>query len=325
MVATNMQTPEEYTAGESGKLRLALIAGPTASGKSALALALAERVGGVVINADASQVYADLAVLSARPSAEDMARAPHRLFGHIDGAEACSAARWAQDAKAEIAAAQGAGRLPILVGGTGLYIRTLLDGIAPVPEIDPDIRAQVRGLPVAESYAALTREDPEAAGRLAPADTARVARALEVIRSTGRGIGSWRTEKRGGIGGQVALSPVVLLPPRDWLFARCDARFAAMLEQGAVGEVEALLARGLSPELPVMRAIGVREIAAWIGGEIGRDDMIERATIATRQYAKRQYTWFSHQPPAQWIRMAETLDIDAMKQLAIKLQQTLLT
>jgi len=320
-----MQTPEEDTAGESGKPRLALIAGPTASGKSAVALALAERVGGVVINADASQVYADLAVLSARPSTEEMARAPHRLFGHIDGAEACSAARWAQDAKAEIAAARQAGLLPILVGGTGLYIRTLLDGIAPVPEIDPDIRAQVRGLPVAESYAALLREDPESAARLAPADTARVARALEVIRSTGRGIGAWRAEKRGGIGGQIALSAVVLLPPRDWLFARCDARFAAMLEQGAVEEVEALLARGLSPELPVMRAIGVREIAAWIGGETGREDMVERATTATRQYAKRQYTWFSHQPPAQWLRMTETLDNDEIEQLAIKLQSSLLT
>lgn len=325
MVATNMKTPDEDTAGESGKLRLALIAGPTASGKSALALALAERVGGAVINADASQVYADLAVLSARPSSDEMARAPHRLFGHVDGAEACSAARWARDAKAEIAAAQKAGRLPILVGGTGLYIRTLLDGIAPVPEIDPDIRMQVRALPVAESYAALMREDPEAAVRLAPADTARVARALEVIRSTGRGIGVWRAEKQGGIGGQVALSSVVLLPPRDWLFARCDARFAAMLEQGAAEEVEALLARRLSPELPVMRAIGVREIAAWIGGEIDRDDMIKRATIATRQYAKRQYTWFAHQPPAQWLRTTEKLDIDLLEQLVIKLQHQLLT
>mgnify|MGYP001554376684 CR=1 FL=1 len=319
MVATNMRTPETETAGESGKIRLALIAGPTASGKSALALALAESANGVVINADASQVYADLAVLSARPCPEEMARAPHRLFGHVDGAEACSAARWAQDAKAEIAAVHAAGQLPILVGGTGLYIRTLLDGIAPVPEIDPDIRAEVRALPVAEAYGALAREDPEAAARLAPADSARVARALEVIRSTGRGIGNWRAEKRGGIGGQVALSPLVLLPPRDWLFARCDARFATMLNEGAVEEVEALLARGLSPELPVMRAIGVREIAAWIAGEIGRVEMVERAATATRQYAKRQYTWFSRQPPAQWSRWHETLDVDDTEKIAIKL------
>lgn len=307
-------------AGESGKVRLALIAGPTASGKSALALALAERANGVVINADASQVYADLAVLSARPSRREMARAPHRLFGHIDGAEACSAARWAQEAKAEIAAASGAGRLPILVGGTGLYIRTLFDGIAPVPEIDPEIRAQVRALPVAEAYAALLREDAEAASRLAPADSARVARALEVIRSTGRGMGHWRTQRAGGIGGQVTLSPIVLLPPRDWLFARSDARFAAMLDEGAVEEAVALMARGLSPDLPVMRAIGVREIAAWIAGEISRDAMIERATMATRQYAKRQYTWFSRQPPVHWLRVQEILDVQISNELVIKLQ-----
>jgi len=312
-------------AGESGKVRLALIAGPTASGKSALALALAERANGVVINADASQVYADLAVLSARPCAQEMARAPHRLFGHIDGAEACSAARWAGEAKAEIAAAHVEGRLPILVGGTGLYIRTLLDGIAPVPEIDPEIRAQVRAMPVAAAYAALTLEDPEAASLLAPADSARVARALEVIRSTGRGIGAWRAEKRGGIGERIALSPVVLLPPRDWLFARCDVRFAAMLDEGAVEEVEALIARGLAPELPVMRAIGVREIAAWVAGEISREAMMERAATATRQYAKRQYTWFSRQPPAQWLRAHEILDVDTAEKLVIKLLNGLLT
>lgn len=312
-------------AGESGKVRLALIAGPTASGKSALALALAERADGVIINADASQVYADLAVLSARPSPQEMARAPHRLFGHIDGAETCSAARWAQEAKTEIATAHGAGRLPILVGGTGLYIRTLLDGIAPVPEIEPDIRAEVRALPVAEAYAALTREDAEAASRLAPADSARVARALEVIRSTGRGIGHWRTQRAGGIGDQVALSPVVLLPPRDWLFARCDARFAAMLDEGAVEEVEALIARDLAPDLPVMRAIGVREIAAWVSGEISRDAMMERAATATRQYAKRQYTWFSRQSPPQWSRAHEILDVGAVEQLVIKLLNGLLT
>ncbi len=320
-----MQTPETEIAGESGKVRLALIAGPTASGKSALALALAERANGVIINADASQVYADLAVLSARPSAEEMARVPHRLFGHIDGAEPCSAARWALDAKAAIAAAHESGRVPILVGGTGLYIRTVLDGIAPVPEIDPVVREQVRAMPVTAAYDALTREDPEAAARLAPADSARVARALEVIRSTGRGIAVWRAEKRGGIGGQVSLSPIVLLPPRDWLFARCDARFAAMLDRGAVEEVEALLARGLSPDLPVMRAIGVREIAAWLGGGIAREEMIARATIATRQYAKRQYTWFSHQPPAQWYRMNETLDVEIIDSMAIKLREQLLT
>lgn len=287
---------------------MALIAGPTASGKSALALALAERANGVVINADASQVYADLSVLSARPTEEEMARAPHRLFGFLDGAEACSAARWAEAAKREIAVAHEGGQLPILVGGTGLYIRTLLDGIAPVPEIDATVRATVRALPVAEAYAALQAEDPRAAARLAPADSARTMRALEVVRSTGQSILAWRAQKRGGITGQVSLHPLILLPPRDWLTARCDARFEAMLSQGAVEEVEALMARGLSPDLPVMRAIGVPEIAGWLRGTISREEMVLRAQLATRQYAKRQYTWFNRQPPSHWPRHTEIMN-----------------
>lgn len=299
---------------------LALIAGPTASGKSALALALAERTGGIVVNADASQVYADLRVLSARPSGEDMARATHRLFGYLDGRDACSAARWAKDARREIAAAHEAGRLPILVGGTGLYIRTLLDGIAPVPEIDPAIRAAVRAMPVAKAHAALMREDAASAAILAPADTARVARALEVVRSTGRSIRDWRMHRRGGIGKEVALAPMILLPPRDWLAGRCDARFDAMLNEGAIEEVTALLARGLPADAPVMRAIGVPEIAAWLAGEISRDEMVSRARTATRRYAKRQYTWFAHQPPPDWPRHDDEIDNKITGELAIKLQ-----
>jgi tRNA dimethylallyltransferase len=318
-------TPDPKRAGESGLPPLALIAGPTASGKSALALELAQRTGGTIINADASQVYADLAVLSARPSEEEMARAPHRLFGAIDGSEACSAARWAKDAKAEVAAAHEAGTLPILVGGTGLYIRTLLDGIAPVPDIDPDIRATVRAMPVAKAYDALSREDPASAARLAPADTSRIARALEVIRSTGRSIVDWRQEKVGGIGVQVRLAPLVMLPPREWLYARCDLRFEAMLGQGAIEEVEALRARHLAPDLPVMRAIGVPEITAWLEGEISRDDMIERAQLATRQYAKRQYTWFSRQPPSGWHRETEVINSKNTDEIVIKLQKIILT
>ncbi len=312
-------------ARDSGLPPLALIAGPTASGKSALALALAERTGGIIINADASQVYADLAVLSARPPLREMARAPHRLFGHIDGAEACSAARWATDARAEVAVAHEAGRLPILVGGTGLYIRTLLDGIAPVPEIDPAIRAAVRAMPVAEARAALVREDAESAARLAPADSARIARALEVVRSTGRSIIAWRSEKRGGIGAQVRLAPIMLLPPRDWLISRCDARFETMLHEGAIAEVERLLMRGLSPELPVMRAIGVGEIAAWLAGDMTRVEMVERAQIATRKYAKRQYTWFSRQLPESWRREKEILNDKKTDELVILLHDMMLT
>ncbi len=292
-----MHTPEPQE-GES-RPRVALIAGPTASGKSALAIALAKAANGIVINADASQVYADLAILSARPSPEEMGDVPHKLFGHIDGAEACTAPRWAAEAKAEIAAAHGAGRLPVLVGGTGLYIRTLLDGIAPVPEIDPEIRATVRALPVADAHAALRVEDPEAAARLAPADTTRVARALEVVRSTGKPLKAWQQHKSGGIGDAITLIPMILLPPREWLMERCDRRFGQMMEQGAVAEVEALLARNLHPDLPVMRAIGVPEIRGWIKGDTKLDIAIEKGRLATRQYAKRQYTWFSNQPPAR--------------------------
>lgn len=313
-----MDTPETYR-GES-RPRVALIAGPTASGKSALAIALARAANGVVINADASQVYADLQILSARPSPEEMAQAPHRLFGHIDGAEACTAARWAAEARAEISKAHDECRLPILVGGTGLYLRTLLDGIAPVPDIDPDIRATIRALPVAQAHAALTKEDPEAAARLAPADTSRVARALEVVRSTGKPLSEWQKHKSGGIGDRITLSPLILLPPRDWLIDRCDRRFGQMVDGGAGAEVEALLARNLSPDLPVMRAIGVPEIASWLSGEIAHETMLERGRIATRQYAKRQYTWFSRQSPAHWPRETRQIDDKISAELAIKLQ-----
>lgn len=282
--------------------KLALIAGPTASGKSALAMALAEAANGIVINADASQVYRDLRILTARPSPEDEARIPHRLFGHINAAEACSAARWAVDARAEIDAVHGAGKLPILVGGTGLYIRTLLDGIAPVPEIDPEVRAAIRQMPVSETHAALVREDPAAAARLAPADTARVARALEVIRSTARPIAEWQGAREGGIADRVTLAPLILLPDREALFARCDARAAAMLEGGAIDEVAALLARAIPADAPVRRAIGVPEIAALLSGDATLDETLAAIRRATRQYAKRQYTWFRRQPPAGWRR-----------------------
>jgi len=287
---------------------LALIAGPTASGKSALALALAEAAGGTIINADSAQVYSDLRIVSARPTPQEEARAPHRLYGYRDGAEACSAADWAADARAAIAEAQGQGRLPVLVGGTGLYIRTLLDGIAPVPEIDPAIRASVRSYTVLHNYAALELEDPVAATRLRPSDSTRVARALEVVRSTGRPLADWQKERSGGIAKEVELVPLVLLPPRDWLYERCDRRFEEMMSDEGLEEVRSLLARGLNPMLPALRAIGVREIAAFLGGEIDRGQALAAGRTATRQYAKRQYTWFSRQPPADWPRLPEPLD-----------------
>ena len=300
---------------------LALIAGPTASGKSAVAIELAERAGGVVINADSAQVYADLRLLSARPSEAEEARVPHRLFGYIDGAESCSAARWAADAREQIAAAQAAGRLPVLVGGTGLYLRTLIDGIAPVPEIDPAIRAAVRAMPVAEAHRALREADPAAAARLAPADTTRVARALEVVRSTGRTLAAWHGERIGGIGGSVRLVATVLLPERDWLLARCDARLAAMFDAGAVEEVARLLARDDIPlAAPIRRAIGVPEIAAMLAGTISRDAALAAARIATRQYAKRQYTWFRNQPPAAWARTSASEKNVIVNEIEIRLR-----
>jgi tRNA dimethylallyltransferase len=309
---------------KSGLPPLALIAGPTASGKSALAMALADLTPSVIINADSMQVYRDLRIVTARPSATDEARHPHRLFGHIDGAEACSAARWAGEAKATIAEAQEAGLLPILVGGTGLYVRTLLDGIAPVPDIDPRVRAEVRALPVADAYTALEREDPRAAARLAPADTTRVARALEVVRSTGRTLAAWQSERVGGIGDHVKLAPMILLPPRDWLFARCDARFEMMFQEGQE-EVAALMTRDLDPSLPVMRAIGVPEIAAFIAQKSHKGLTLESGKLATRQYAKRQFTWFRRQPPAEWARHIESLDVDSINELAIILRNMTLT
>ena len=278
-----------------------------------------------VVNADASQVYRDLTILSARPTPAEMAGVPHRLFGHVDGAEAYNAARWAADARRALARAWEDGDVPILVGGTGLYLRTLLDGIAPVPEIDPDVRAEVRAMPVADAHAALAALDPAAAERLAPADTTRVARALEVIRATGRTLSDWQRAHEGGIAGDVALVPLILLPPRDELRTRCDARLEAMFEDGAIDEVRALRARNLDPDLPVMRAIGVPQIAAHLRGEIPREDALDRAQAATRQYAKRQYSWFRHQPPADWLRHEESLSVDSIKKIVIKLHDRLLT
>ena len=277
-------------------------------------MALAKRSGGVIVNADSAQLYRDLPILSAAPSEEDRARAEHRLYGIRDGAESCSAAEWAAMAKSEIADVHASGRLPILVGGTGLYLRTLLDGIAPVPSIDAAIRRRVRDRSVEENYADLAISDPEAAARLNPADTARIGRALEVLLSTGKTLSDWQSQRDGGIAHLITPRPLVLLPPRDWLYERCDARFAAMTETGAIDEVKALLARGLDPALPVMRAIGVREIAAYLSGEIERDELIRRGAQATRNYAKRQYTWFARQPPVEWPRFTNALERENMRE-----------
>jgi len=302
--------------------KVAIVAGPTASGKSALALALAEKFHGAIINADSAQVYRDLRIVTARPSPEEEARAPHRLFGHVDAADTdYSAARWAAEARVEIDRAVAAGNLPILVGGTGLYLRTLIDGIAPVPEIDPAIRAEVRAMNLSDAYAALTAVDRAEAARLNPADTSRICRALEVVRSTGRPIADWRRERVGGIGERIGLVATILLPPRDWLNERIDRRFAAMVDAGAMAEVATLIAREDVPlDAPIRRAIGMSELAAAALSEISLDDAIARASLATRQYAKRQYTWFRNQPPADWTRTEETDSFNLVSEIAIRLQ-----
>jgi tRNA dimethylallyltransferase len=274
-----------------------VIAGPTASGKSALALALAEDLGGVVINADALQCYRDLRILTARPDAAAEARAPHRLYGYLDAAECGSAGRWRALALAEIGAAHAAGHLPIVVGGSGLYLRALTSGLAPIPEIHDQVkeeaRALHRALGGADFRGRLARLDPAAAERLAPGDTARLLRAYEVVRATGRPIHYWQAQPHGPPAGRFAT--ILLLPPRVSLYAACDARFAAMVAAGAFAEAAALAERRLDPGLPAMRAAGLSELLAHLRGEMPLDAAVGAAQRATRRYAKRQMTWFRHQ------------------------------
>jgi tRNA dimethylallyltransferase len=286
-----------------------LIAGPTASGKSACALQLAKALAkqkqtAVIINADSMQVYADIPVLSAAPTKVDLKHCEHRLYGAWDGADACSAASWAARAREEIQNCHDTGKTPILVGGTGMYLKVLLEGIAPIPDIEPEVREQVRALETADAYAALEIEDPMRAAMLEPGDSQRIARALEVKRSTGVTLADWQQAKSGGIGEEVTLHPIVLMPERQWVYDRCDSRFEKMLESGAIEEVEALLKRDLSPDLPVMRAIGAPEITQLIREEITREEAIAAGGQSTRQYAKRQFTWLRNQCPPDWPRVA---------------------
>jgi tRNA dimethylallyltransferase len=274
-----------------------IVVGPTASGKSALGLALAQHYGGAVINADALQCYRDLRILTARPGAVEEARAPHRLYGFLDAAERGSAARWRDLALTEIAVSVSAGRLPILVGGTGLYLRALRDGLAPVPNIPPAIRDEAmmlyQQLGGAGFREELARLDPVSAARFPPGDRTRLARAFEVVRATGIQIGEWQRQPPAPAAYRFAT--VLLAPPRASLYAAGDARFAAMLEAGGLDEAAALLARGLSPELPAMKAIGLPELFRHLRGDLALDDAIAAAQQATRRYAKRQSTWFRHQ------------------------------
>lgn len=289
--------------GKRDSVPVVVIGGPTASGKSALALAVAEAFGGTVINADSMQVYRELEILTARPGTAELSRAPHRLYGVMSASEPCSAARWRELALAEIEMSHGAGRLPVLVGGTGLYLRALLDGLSPIPEVPPEVRAAARNRMAALGgpafHAELARRDPVMAARLAPGDRQRLVRAWEVLEATGRSLADWQAEPARADPDAPRLTPLclVLEPPRAAVYAACDARFRAMLEAGALEEVRRLAALHLDPALPAMKAVGVPELMAHLRGEIDLLSAIAAAQQATRRYAKRQFTWFRHQLP----------------------------
>ncbi|MGB0342878.1 MAG: tRNA (adenosine(37)-N6)-dimethylallyltransferase MiaA [Parvibaculales bacterium] len=277
------------------------IAGPTASGKSALALALAQRLNGHIINADSMQVYAGLRVLTARPSTKDEAICPHHLYGHIAPELAYSVGQWQQQAVQAIAQAQQENALPIVVGGTGLYFHSLTHGLADIPDIPDNLRDDLRARLESKGQAALHKQlaqaDPSLAARVHENDTQRILRGLEVVAFTGRRLSEWQSDP--------AFAPapeavkILLMPDRDWLYGRCDGRFVAMLEAGAEAEVAAFMARGMAPNMPAMKALGLAEIAAWQAGEISLEMALSQAQRQTRRYAKRQMTWFRHRM-ADW-------------------------
>ena len=293
--------------------RMILIAGPTASGKSALALDLAERLGGAVVNADSMQVYRDLHVLTSRPPAEDAARVPHLLYGHVDGAEAYSAGRFLTDAAKVISEA----RAPLIfVGGTGLYFDSLTKGISTVPPVPEAVRAywreRAQAEPAESLHAELSARDPEMAARLRPSDTQRLVRALEVLDATGLSLARWQEQDGTPLIGPGEGTRIVLTPERPVLRERIARRFAQMMEEGALDEVRALLARDLAPDLPVMKAIGVRPLAQYLLGTMDNNEAVERAITETRQFAKRQETWFRnrlgdwhHVPPDMALEIGE--------------------
>ena len=283
-----------------------LIAGPTASGKSALALELAEKTGGVVVNTDSMQVYRDLRIITARPTPEEEARVPHRLYGHVDASVNFSAGAWVADAAQALAEARAEARLPIFVGGSGLYFKALTRGLSAVPpipaEVREDVRARLERDGVEALHAELTRCDPVAAERLKPRDRTRIARALEVVEATGRSLTDWHREGLPPLLPPGEFTAVFLAPEREQLYARIDARFGAMLEAGALEEAAALASRKLDPLLPAMKAHGVPALIRHLSGEITRDQAAEIGRADTRHYAKRQFTWFRHQlPEFEWV------------------------
>ncbi len=284
-----------------------LIAGPTASGKSALALALAEQLGGVIVNADSMQVYRDLRVITARPTPEEEARVPHRLYGHVDAAENYSVGRWCRDVGAALQEIAAQRRVPIMVGGTGLYFKALTSGLAAVPPIPADIRTQVRGRlqseGVAPLYAELLSRDPQTAHRLMPNDRSRITRALEVILATGRSLSDWHRDGLPPLIDPARAAKVFITCERKELVARIERRFAGMIAAGALDEVRALAARNLDPLLPAMKAHGVPWLIRHLKGDILLDEAVAGAVMDTRRYAKRQHTWFRNQMPG-WDALA---------------------
>ena len=272
-----------------------LIAGPTASGKSALAVALAAKRDGVIVNADSMQVYEELRILTARPSLEDEAAVPHKLYGYIPAAQSYSLGRWLSDVARKIEDAQRSGATPIIVGGTGLYFKALLEGLAPVPDIPAEVRERWRerssAMAVGELHAALEDRDPVMAARLAPQDPQRIVRALEVIDATGKSLSTWQENAGPPLLEPAEVTALVVAPERAVVYARCDARFAAMIESGALDEVAALANQGLDTELPAMRALGMAALRAHLAGEITLDEAAKRVKTDTRRYAKRQLTW----------------------------------
>jgi tRNA dimethylallyltransferase len=281
--------------------------GPTASGKSALALAVAERIGAEIVNADSMQVYRDFRVLTARPSPAEEAQAPHHLYGHVDAAERYSTGRWLSDALAAIAQIRARGKTPIIAGGTGLYFKALTQGLAEMPSIDPELRAALNERAAKEGAPALHAElaqlDPQTAARLEPNDAPRILRALEVLETTGESISALQANTK------PALAPdewagLVLTPDREGLYAAINARFDAMLREGALDEVRAFAARKLDPALPAMKAHGAPALMAHLRGEMTLDEAAEIGKRDTRRYAKRQFTWIANQMP-EWPRIAE--------------------
>ncbi len=276
-----------------------IIAGPTASGKSSLALDIAEKYPSTIINADSQQVYKELSIISARPIADDEARCPHKLFGILSASEVCSAGRWLELAKIEIEQSLAGGRIPLLVGGTGLYLKALTEGLSPIPEVDPDIRHKSRalwdGADEGEFIAKLAEIDPISAASIAPTDSQRLIRAYEVSLSTGRPFSDWRNEPKKAVFPHMDFATIQLLPERDTLYAAINARFDKMVNSGALDEVKNLLKLGLDSDLPAMKALGVPELAAHIRGELSIEEAMEKAKTASRNYAKRQLTWARHQ------------------------------